>query len=114
MPQSLAALEAQLLRKTNIDLYGTNPTLTALTAGKNQSELLSIFLQTYSSSPSEARQLIINYLREHPEKSKAFVNMLYQNRQQLSDEEEVRLWALLAKTGHQRSATGLYIRINQP
>ena len=114
MPQSLAALEAQLLRKENIDLYAINPTLTALTAGQNQSELLSIFLQTYSNSPSEARQLIINYLRQYPEKSKAFVDMLYKHRQQLSDEEEVRLWALLAKTGHKEAQEAYIYALTNP
>ena len=116
-PQSLAALEQQLLLSTTekpINLYAVSPDLSALSEGKKPNELLSLFLETYALSPSKARQLVINYLRQHPEKSKAFVDTLYEQRKQLSDEEEVRLWALLAKAGHKEAQQAYIYALSNP
>jgi len=116
-PQSLAELEPQLLLSTTenpINLYAISPDLSALSEGKNPDELLSLFLETYALSPSKARQLVINYLRQHPEKSKAFVDTLYEQRKQLPDEEEVRLWALLAKAGHKKAQQAYIYALSNP
>ena len=116
-PQSLAELEQQLLLSTTenpINLYAISPDLSALSQGKNPDELLSLFLETYALSPSKARQLVINYLRQHPEKSKAFVDTLYEQRKQLTDEEEVRLWALLAKAGHKEAQQAYIYALSNP
>ncbi|NQY87456.1 MAG: hypothetical protein HRT51_06820 [Colwellia sp.] len=115
-PHSLIELN-ELLAKSDAeinDYYGVNNRLSALTVDKTPNEILSYYLEVYKDSPSQASNILINYLRKNPQWSNDFVDSLYANRKQLTDREEVRLWALLAKVGHKEAQTAYIYALTNP
>lgn len=109
LPESLAELASMLADgATKGDDYAVDDKLYALVAGKNIDEVFSYYYSAAEGDAFFAQKVLINYLRANPVLSTAFVDKIYAERSQLTDSAEVKLWYLLAKTGH-KEAQDAYI-----
>lgn len=116
MPESLLSLTTLLSEKAKKadDYYSVDDKLSAMVADKDLDQVFSYYHTVVKNDEFLAKKILANYLRLHPELSKAFVDKIYEDQAELTDDEEIKLWYVLARAGHKEAQDAYIYALENP
>lgn len=94
--------------------YITNPELNQLVLNKNLKEVTQLFEELLHDNEDLALDMLINYLRLHPEQSNNLVDYIFDASALLTQQVDLRLWYSLATSGHQEAQLALIYAASEP